>query len=689
MDTSAPSEKPPATSFFDRLGERKTVAIVLLFGALLYIPLAGSYGLWDPWETHYGEVGREMLERGDYISLYWAGSPLDSENFWSKPVLTFWLIALSMGTFGLGGASKGTFATSSVTEWAMRLPFCLMALAALYGVYLVTSRFVSRRAGVLAAVVLGTMPMFSLIARQAMADMPFVGLMTLALALCIVALFDTDETELPRKTWKRWSWPHHTAFYVAMGLLALTFLPQFVIDALQLVWRFRISGKRMMLPGVFVMLPYLAGFVFLVFHAARVRSRAPLYLYTAGVLAALAVLAKGLAGLGLPVIVLVCYLVFTWNWPKVLRPQIIKGFVGAIIACAVVAVPWHHAMLVRHGKPFWNELYGDNHWRRLVTGRHGDRGTFEYFLREAGYAVLPWLTFVPAALLSIFRRTANRSTDSGQSHRRDVFWFGVIWFVSAYTVVSLSMTKFHHYILPALPGLAIAIACLIEDVLDDPKILNAKLVPLIGIPALGIVAFDMMRNDRAAQLFIWLFAYDYVNSPGGRPWPPELSWSTLIAGFVAAWALMALLWSWRSTRKVALLGTIGTAVAFTYFLLDVYMKKVSDIWTQKELTATYYKMRKSPAERLIAWQLYWRGETFYTQNEIYEGPMESRTVFLGNRNAEDLQAYLGRNTGKRMFFVVERGRFDQLRGLLPEAARPSLKIVHEKNNKFYLAQAQL
>jgi hypothetical protein len=25
--------------------------------------------------------------------------------------------------------------------------------------------------------------------------------------------------------------------------------------------------------------------------------------------------------------------------------------------------------------------------------------------------------------------------------------------------------------------------------------------------------------------------------------------------------------------------------------------------------------------------MYWRGETFYTKNEIYEGPQEDRTVF--------------------------------------------------------------
>src|SRR5512140_1477582 len=103
-ETDASTVLPPKRGFLDRLSERQMVLLVLLIGALLYLPLAGSYGLFDPWETHYGEVGRQMAQRNDFISLYWPGSPLDSEHFWSKPVLTFWLMALSMKVFGIGGA---------------------------------------------------------------------------------------------------------------------------------------------------------------------------------------------------------------------------------------------------------------------------------------------------------------------------------------------------------------------------------------------------------------------------------------------------------------------------------------------------------------------------------------------------------------------------------------------------------
>ena len=91
--------------WLDRLSERQMIGLVVLFGILLYVPLAGTYGLWDPWETHYSEVARQMTKRGDFISLWWPGSPRDVDVFWSKPVLSFWLMSLGMHVLGIGSPS--------------------------------------------------------------------------------------------------------------------------------------------------------------------------------------------------------------------------------------------------------------------------------------------------------------------------------------------------------------------------------------------------------------------------------------------------------------------------------------------------------------------------------------------------------------------------------------------------------
>ena len=693
--TTDPTPAPPpagAVAFLDRFTERQMVLFVLLIGALLYLPFAGSYGLFDPWETHYGEVGRQMARRNDFISLYWPGSPLDGEHFWSKPVLTFWMMALSMKVFGIGGGglAAGEFALSSRAEWALRLPFCLMSLLALLGVYLPVSRFVSRRAGLLSVLALATFPMFSLVARQAMTDMPFIGPMTLGLGLCALALFDDKDDLLPRRSWRRLSWPHHPIYYTTIGLLALTVLPQLITDAIQLSWDLRLPWKRhVVLPGVVAMLPYFIGLLVFLWLTARTRYKAPFYLHIAAILCGLAMLAKGLAGLGLPVIVFLAYLLFTWNWKRLARAELLQALPLAILACALVAVPWHHAMLVRHGFPFWNELYGDNHWRRLVTGRHGDRGSFEYFVRELGYGLYPWIALAPAALAWVAMRAfgPRAAGAAAVDKRRDVLWFGAIWFVAGYALVSLSMTKFHHYILPALPGLAIALGCFLDDVLTEKRGRLILLAVMVGAPLLALATYDLTSAQKSAQHFIWLFSYDYVNTPQGRPWPPDMDYARTLWIFAGLFTVATALLAWQRLRVWATVATLGVAVAFTYFLLDVYIRQAAAHWSQKPLIAQYYRERGSHEERLLVWQMYWRGENFYTQNEIYEGPQSERTVFLGDKNAENLKEFITKHPGKRMWFLIERTRLDGLKGILPEAMRPTVKIANENNNKFYLLTA--
>src|SRR5438270_12998954 len=94
------------------------------------------------------------------------------------------------------------------------------------GVDALGPRLISRRAGLLAAVVVATAPMYSLVARQAMTDMAFVGPMAMALALGALALFDDRDEKLPRRGAGWWSWPDHGLFYGGLALFALLTLPQ-------------------------------------------------------------------------------------------------------------------------------------------------------------------------------------------------------------------------------------------------------------------------------------------------------------------------------------------------------------------------------------------------------------------------------------------------------------------------------
>jgi len=673
------------TGFFDRLSERQMTLLVILVGLLLYIPLAGTYGLWDPWETHYSEVARQMTKRGDFISLWWPGSPRDADVFWSKPVFTFWLMSIGMhiARIGLPGNDPGEMATLSRTEWAVRIPFCLLGVLAMWGVYMVVARFVSRRAGFLSALVMATCPMFFLIARQAMTDMAYVGPMTMALALGAIALLDDRDELLPRRGKGFWSYPHHASFFATVGLFLLLVVPQLIVDSVQLKIKIPVGNREILVYGAVAMIPYYLGAIAFLWLASRARYRAPLYLYIAAMLCGVAVLAKGFAGAGLPIIIFCAYLIFTWNWKRLKRAQMIPAIAVSALALVVVAAPWHHAMIIRHGWAFWNELFGDNHWRRMMLGRHGDRGTFEYFLRELGYGMLPWVALAPAALTAMVMRKAD------DARRQAIYWLGGIWAVAAYALVSLSMTKFHHYVLPSIPGLAIVIGCFLDDILSKNDSRRAWLAALVGVPLLGIVFADLIQARNSAQRFLWLFSYDYVHSPTGRPWPSELDFRTPLIVLVVLIAVSTLALGSKKLLRGAVVALCLSSVALTYFVLDVYMRDVAPFWSQKLTLAEYYKHRKSPDEKLLAYSMYWRGETFYSENEIYEGPKEDRTVFDQDNADEDMKSWIANHRGRRVFIIFERGRQSHVQQLLPAETRGTFKVLYEKNNKFSLAQVEI
>lgn len=161
--------------------------------ALVVVPYLGAVGLWDPWETQYAEVGREMLERGDFIHPHWHDG-----WFFSKPVLTPWLAAFGLWVVG---AHHGDGALPIGTEWAVRLPFALLSIAAVTLLAHAVGRLASRRAGLFTALALSTMPLWLFVSRQAITDMAYVAPATIALAAFSLALFEDGLGDRARRWW--------------------------------------------------------------------------------------------------------------------------------------------------------------------------------------------------------------------------------------------------------------------------------------------------------------------------------------------------------------------------------------------------------------------------------------------------------------------------------------------------------
>jgi len=172
------------------------LVLVVIVALAVLVPGIWRYSLVDPWETHYGEVGRMMLESHDWVHTDWPGGmdPKDHEGFRSKPVLSFWMMAASMTAFGVAkdGGYSGEMTDSVMTMVAIRMPFIVFATIGLTLLWFMLARLVSRRMAWLALLVVGTTPFFSLVARQALPDTPLLACVLGSLSMFVLAIEDGE-----------------------------------------------------------------------------------------------------------------------------------------------------------------------------------------------------------------------------------------------------------------------------------------------------------------------------------------------------------------------------------------------------------------------------------------------------------------------------------------------------------------
>jgi 4-amino-4-deoxy-L-arabinose transferase-like glycosyltransferase len=183
-------------------------AVFVVAGLIFFFHL-GAYGLWDPDESRYGEIAREMLAMRDFIVPH-----LNYVAYVEKPPLLYWLTALSFRIFGL-------------SEFAARLTPALSAMLGVIATFIFAARAMGRRRAVMAAAILATAPLYAVMAQVLTTDMLLSALLTVA----IFALF------LHFKEGGVWCW----IAYVAIGLATLTKGPVAIalpaLSMLVFLWR--------------------------------------------------------------------------------------------------------------------------------------------------------------------------------------------------------------------------------------------------------------------------------------------------------------------------------------------------------------------------------------------------------------------------------------------------------------------
>ena len=788
---------------YDESGARRPLLqrhgfwLLVLAGAL-YLPCMGNFSLWDPWETHYGEVAREILAKDDWISLWWA----QEGWFFSKPILNFWIQALAMGILGahfepdkmlIGNGSKPDLHP----EWIVRAPVVLMAIVALYVIYKGVSLAFGRRAAFLGGLVLATMPQWYFLSHQTMTDMPFVAPLTAAMGLLLYGVGQPEdkiaksyELRLGSSTCRVSAW------HFVMGAIAVVALPQIFYLATRHIefvvggegFGFKVphldvfrSGSGMgncNLPGneacrsdippaikwfqpIVQALVWLSCLVTLFWLNRRERRIRQLAYLGAWMCAAIAMMGKGPAGIVLPVLCAGAYIITKRRWREFERLQLGSG----LLIILAVALPWYVAMYARHGGAFIQRLIFHDMVNRVFDHVHdtneGDDTSFRFYIWQLGYAFFPWVGLIPTALV----RWLKYNTE-GDDKRADTSVFLSMWFLFSFGLFSFAGTKFHHYIFPAVPPAAMLVGVLLDDMMSGAKtklstiqfvllalsavlavagfsmgvagpifgtvhgaasahapsfvwaitlglgavasFIGAFIVPgaeepvadttpaeassfhegvMIGGGVLGGVAVLLLvGRDLTLKSFpgeahgpmrlLQLFTYNYK-----RIWPEHLDFTSPLFGITAAVVVLAVLTISRQLRPKATVALCIVGFVSAVWGLDSYMVKTAPHWGQRDIIEAYYRDRSGPHEQLVAYQMNWKGENFYTGNKI--------PAYVSSGVAFTQWVKQQKTAGQKvMYFVTEPGRIG---GLKREAGVTNAREITDKTtcNKFVIVRAEL
>ncbi len=226
---------------------------LLIFCYFVFFFNIGNYALMDVDETRYVSMARDMFNTKDFLTLY-----LNGEYFFEKPPLYFWGECLSFALFG------------HVSEFSARFPVALYGTLCTFLMYFVGEKVVSRRYGLISAVILATTMEFVMLAKFAILDI----VVTTCIGFSVMFGFLTQFVEEKKVKYFWW------LFYIFSGLAVMAKgIPGFVVPfgTMFFVAIFNKSFKKIFKPQYFIVGSLLFLLIVLPWHIVMFKMHDPLF----------------------------------------------------------------------------------------------------------------------------------------------------------------------------------------------------------------------------------------------------------------------------------------------------------------------------------------------------------------------------------------------------------------------------
>jgi 4-amino-4-deoxy-L-arabinose transferase-like glycosyltransferase len=179
--------------------DRWLVLPLLGLGLPIFLLGLGSPALYDPHESLYAEIARDMVVRGDWLTPH-----LNGTRYLDKPPLFYWLIAISYTVFG-------------VSEFSARLPVALAGLGGVLVTWGIGRRLIDGRSGTLAGLVLTTSVGYFVFSRQLLPDMVFAYFTTLS----FYGFLRAGEEDRAQELWSLLAWAGLALALMTKGFVGL------------------------------------------------------------------------------------------------------------------------------------------------------------------------------------------------------------------------------------------------------------------------------------------------------------------------------------------------------------------------------------------------------------------------------------------------------------------------------------
>jgi hypothetical protein len=264
-------------------------------------------------------------------------------------------------------------------------------------------------------------------------------------------------------------------------------------------------------------------------------------------------------------------------WPQVapaLRQGLRQGLRCAFVFL-LIAGPWYACILILEGRAFVSDFVIYNNLRRVVT-EINQSGVAEFYLGALIFGLFPWSCLIPVALASL----VDRDDPLGASGFETYLLLSVAVVFCAF---SFAVTKFPHYVAPALVPAAVLVGITLDRTLierrhDAPgRLAWAVAAMLCLVPTL-----DLAREDGSRLL---LRTFTVKNAV-----PDEVAPGGYYLGLLVAMGACILLGIvWRSRLVVA--GLIACAVLFANYNTSTLIPNVTRFKTMKLLCESWKRHR--------------------------------------------------------------------------------------------------